>query len=265
MKLINKTILITGGSSGIGLAMANELTQFNNTVIICGRDVKKLENAKLNNRSLKIIQCDVSDEEAIKEMVNTVLQKHPSLNVLINNAGVMSIHDVKNDSLSFKQQKNEVMTNLLGTISLSGKFIPYFLKQKEAAIINVSSGLAYMPFQLAPVYTATKAAIHSYSLSIRAALKSTPISVIEILPPMVNTDMSKGLEMPGLKKISPQQMVKFSIKKINKGKLEIQPGSSAMMIKMYKWFPQMVNKMMSLMAPKILKNLVKYAVKQFYF
>jgi uncharacterized oxidoreductase len=253
MKLHDQTILITGGSSGIGLAFANELSQ-NNTIIICGRDNNKLDDAKKNNSALNIIQCDVSDENSIKVLVENLTHRFPNLNVLINNAGVMNIHEVKNNSLPFDNQKEEVKTNILATISLSDKLIPHFIKQKEAAIINVTSGLAYMPFELAPVYTATKAAIHSYSQSMRIALKNTPISIIEILPPMVDTNMSEGLEMPGIKKISAQKMVNFCIKKIEKGKKEIQPGSSAMMIRMYKLFPNMTSKMMSKMAPKVLAS-----------
>ena len=115
-----------------------------------------------------------------------------------------------------------------------------------------------MPFLASPVYAATKAAVHSYSQSIRQALKNTSIKVFEALPPMIDTEMSKDLDMPGMKKISSEKLAQIIIKEMNKGKLEIRPGMSAMMIRMYKFSPWMINTMMAKMAPKILSKIPKY-------
>ena len=258
MNISNNTILITGGSSGIGLAMAKEFLKYDNVVIICGRNAQKLEQARLLNPKLRTIIGDVSDDLSASEMVNNILKDYPSLNVLVNNAGMMHLHDVVEDSLSLELQKKEIMTNVYGVISLCDRFLPHLKKQKHAAIINVTSGLAYMPFVASPVYAASKAAIHSYSLSIRGALKNTTISIIEVLPPMVDTEMTHGMDMPGIKKIKPEKLAQITVSKINNNQKEIRPGASAMMIKMYRWFPWMVNKMMSSMAPKILADLPRY-------
>lgn len=258
MKLTNNTVLITGGSAGIGLALSKQLLAQNNTVIICGRGSQKLEVVKRSHPKIHTRVCDVSDDTAIKAMVASVIKDFPSLNVLINNAGLMHIHDIANNSLALSHQKNEIQTNFYGVVALCDSLIGHLKKQDNAAIINISSGLAYMPFLAAPVYTATKAAVHSYSQSIRQALKGTSIKVIEALPPMVETDMSKGLEMEGMNKISPEKLADIIIKQVQKGKLEIRPGASAMMIRMYKLFPWMINAVMGKMAPKILLNIPKY-------
>mgnify|MGYP000417128507 CR=1 FL=1 len=255
MNISNNTILITGGSMGIGLALAEELLQQNNTVIICARNQKKLDSAQKKNPNLHTVTCDVSDEHSVSNMVDNLLKDHPTLNILINNAGMMHLHDVVNNSLALEHQKNEILTNIFGVISLCDKLLPHLIKQKNAAIVNVTSGLAYMPFMAAPVYTATKAAIHSYSLSIRAALKNTSVTVFEVLPPMVETEMSHGMDMPGMKKMLPNNLAKYTIKKMRKDTLEIKPGAASMMIKMYNWFPWMINKMMDNMAPKLLADI----------
>jgi len=258
MKISNNTILITGGSSGIGLAMAKEFLKHDNVVIICGRNTKKLEQARLLNPKLRTITCDVSDDLSASEMVNTILKDYPSLNMIVNNAGMMHLHDVAESSLALELQKKEIMINVYGVISLCDRFIPHLMKQKQSAIVNITSGLAYMPFVASPVYAATKAAIHSYSQSIRVALRSTPVSVFEVLPPMVDTEMSHGIDMPGMKKMQAEKLAQITVAKINNNQKEIRPGVSAMMIKMYLWFPWMVNKMMSSMAPKILADLPRY-------
>ncbi len=258
MNISNNTILITGGSAGIGLSFAKELLDKGNTVIVCGRNESRLNLAKKAHPALHTIVCDVSDEVAIQAMVQNVIQDYPNLNMLINNAGLMHIHDVAKKTLALKHQKDEIQTNFFGVVALCDALIPHLQQQKQSAIVNVSSGLAYMPFLAAPVYTATKAAIHSYTQSIRQALKGSAITVFEVLPPMVDTSMSHGLEMQGMKKISSEDMARYVVKKMDKGQLEIRPGAAAMMIKMYKIFPGMINMMMGKMAPALLKNIPDY-------
>jgi len=258
MKMTNNTILITGGSSGLGLSMAEELIEKGNTLIICGRSIEKLNAAKLRLPKLITYQCDVSNEQSVDTLIMKIKEKHTSLNILVNNAGVMHLHDIVNDSLPLKFQEMEIMTNFYGVISLCNKLIPLLKKQKNSAILNITSGLAYMPFMASPVYAATKAAVHSYSQSLRQSLKRTSIEVFEALPPMIDTEMSKNIDMPGMKKISSEALAKIIIKDMNKGKKEIRPGMSAMMIRMYKLFPWLINTMMAKMSPKILLNLPKY-------
>jgi len=258
MKMTDNTILITGGSAGLGLSMAEELIEKGNTVIICSRSDKKLNAAKLKLSTLITYQCDISNEQSIDVLITQITEKHPTLNILINNAGIMHLHDIVNDSLPLKLQEKEIFTNFYGVIALCNKLIPLLKKHDKSAILNITSGLAYMPFMASPIYAATKAAVHSYSQSIRQSLKKTSIEVFEALPPMIDTEMSKHIEMPGMKKISSKALSKIIIKKMGKNKKEIRPGMSAMMIRMYKLFPWMVNIMMAKMSPKILLNLPKY-------
>ena len=258
MRTAKNTILITGGSTGLGLALAEELIKQDNTVIICGRNLDKLNNAKLNTPALITYECDVSDEQSIDILIDKIKTKHSSLNVLVNNAGVMHLHDIANGSLSLKHQEMEILTNFYGVVALCDKIIPILKSKEESAILNITSGMAYMPFLASPVYAATKAAVHSYTQSIRQALKKTSIKIFEALPPMIDTEMSKDIEMPGMKKISSQKLARIIINDMQNGKLEIRPGMSAMMIRMYKTFPWMVNAMMAKMAPKMLLNIPKY-------
>lgn len=258
MNLFNNTILITGGSAGIGLALAKILLAQDNTVIICGRDQQKLETAAKQHKNLHGFVCDVSNEESIDQLMANVLKAHPELNIVVNNAGSMHIHDVANNSLALAHQQQEIDTNFFGVVAMCNKFLPHLQKQTNAAILNITSGLAYMPFLASPVYAATKSAVHSYSMSIRQALKNTSVRVYEALPPMVDTDMSKGLEMPGMKKMQPEKLAQVIVKQMGKGKLEIRPGDSAMMITMYKLFPGMINFVMGKMGPKLLEDIPKY-------
>lgn len=258
MKMTNNTILITGGSAGLGLEFAKQLLEKNNTVIICGRNKQRLNKVQKEYPQLKTIECDVSDASSLKNMLTIIEKEYPTLNVLINNAGAMHLHDVSKNSLAFGLQQQEIETNFTAVVALCDALIPHFKQQKESAIINITSGLAYMPFVLAPVYAATKAAVHSYSQSIRQALKGSSISIFEVLPPMIDTEMTESLDMPSMKKVSAGYLTEIIIKKIEKNILEIRPGASSMMIKMYKLFPWMINSMMLKMAPKVLLKLPKY-------
>ncbi len=258
MNISNNTVLITGGSAGIGLALAKEFLKHNNTVIICGRNASRLEKARSESPELITVNCDIADDASVELMLKSILSDYPALNVLVNNAGTMHLHDVVNESLPLELQKQEIMTNVYGSIGLSDRLLSHFKKQKNAAIVNVTSGLAVMPFSASPVYAATKAAIHSYSMSMRAALKKTSVSIFEVLPPMVDTDLTSTMEMPGMKKLQPERLAKITLAKMKKNQTEIRPGSSAMMISMYRWFPSLINTVMNSMTPRLLNNLPTY-------
>ncbi len=191
-------------------------------------------------------------------MIKAICKDHPNLNMLINNAGVMHIHDVVNNSLTLEHQKEEVMTNFYGVISLCDKLLPQLMKQKSSAILNITSGLVYMPFLAAPVYNATKAGIHSYTQSIRQALRDTSVTVFEVLPPVVDTELSRNIEMKVIAKMSPDKLAKIIIQRMKNGKVEIKPGAFAMIIKMYKLFPWLINTIVSKVARRTLTNIPKY-------
>jgi uncharacterized oxidoreductase len=192
MKTKGNTILITGGATGIGFALAETLVNAGNKAIICGRRENKLNEAKQKLPQIQIKVCDISVEKEREALFVWAKDNYPDLNVLINNAGIQRMINLKKGTQELFNGKNEIETNFVAPIYLSAYFIPWFLKKKEAAIINVSSGLGFVPMSVMPVYCATKAAVHSFTVSLRHQLKGTSIKVFEIVPPAVDTELGKG-------------------------------------------------------------------------
>lgn len=202
MKLEGNTVLITGGATGIGLALAEAFIDAGNEVIICARTEVNLKKAKEKLPNLQIWKCDVSNEAERIALHDWATSTFPNLNVLINNAGIQRMIDFRKgtkDLLRFRQDDgaDEIEINLKSLIYMTALFTPHLLKQKEAAIVNVSSGTAFVPqpsliTTVLPVYVATKVAIHSFSQSLREQLKDTPIKVFELVPPMMDTNLDKG-------------------------------------------------------------------------
>jgi len=191
------TVLITGGGSGIGFALAERFVQSGSSVIICGRREHKLREARSKYPQLHIRVCDVADPAERTALFAWTTQAFPGLNMLVNNAGIQQRIALKQKP-SWDTLSKEVAVNLEAPIHLSTLFIPHLLQQKRSAIINVTSGLAFVPLANVPVYCATKAALRSFTLSLRHQLSGTPIEVIEIIPPAVDTDLGgKGLHTFG--------------------------------------------------------------------
>ena len=188
MKLSGNTIFITGATSGIGRGLAEAFHSRGNKVIIGGRRKALLDEVTRANPGMDAVEIDVSNPAQIASVTESLKQKYPALNVLINNAGIMPFADVTGP-LDDAQAVNQVNTNLLGPVRISGALIEHLKKQPEAFIINNSSVVAYIPMSMAALYSATKAAIHSYSLSQRFALRETSVRVLEIAPPWVDTDL----------------------------------------------------------------------------
>lgn len=189
MNLSGNTILITGGASGIGLAFAERFLKEGNKVIAVGRSIQKLQEAKEKYPELIIRGCDVSLEQDRSKLFEWATKEFPELNVLVNNAGIQQRVNLLNAANDWEYYRNEIAINTEGPLHLSMLFIPHLTKQKTAVILNVTSGLAIMPAVWAPIYSATKAALRSYTLSLREQLINTNVEVIEILPPAVNTDL----------------------------------------------------------------------------
>ena len=189
MKTTDNTILITGGGSGIGRGLAEAFHRLGNQVIIAGRGQKALDETTTANPGMKSLTLDVSDPKSIQSFATQVTKDYPSLNVLINNAGIMRPENLLEASNDLSTAEKTVTTNLLGPIRLTAALLPSLRKQPRATIMTVSSGLAFVPFAVTPTYCATKAAIHSYSQSLRYQLKETNVEVIELIPPYVQTTL----------------------------------------------------------------------------
>jgi uncharacterized oxidoreductase len=196
MNLSGNTILITGGGSGIGRGLAEALHALGNQVVISGRRQGALDETTAANPGMKSLALDITSPDAIRSFAAQVASQFPSLNVLINNAGIMRAEKLLAQQPDLADSEAIVTTNLLGPIRLTAALLPHLQNQPHAAIMNVSSGLAFLPLTFTPTYCATKAAIHSYSLSLRYQLKATNIEVLELVPPYVATDLMSGASDP---------------------------------------------------------------------
>ena len=253
MKLKDKTILITGGTSGIGLELARQLIAGGNTVIVTGRDTQKLESAARDLPGIHTLQSDVSDPAAIQSLRQNVLGRFPMLDVLINNAGIMRKLDM-NQGPALQEVTREIDINLSGPIRMIQEFLPHLRTRENAAIVNVSSGLAFVPLPIAPVYCATKAAMHSFSQSLRVQLAGTTVTVIELAPPGVETPLFRGEfaeETKGQPAMDVKVLARKAIAGIEAGKLEICPGLSNVLKTMGRIAPRfMVNQLAKASRPK---------------
>src|SRR5689334_1099613 len=209
MKLTGRTILITGGSAGIGLAFALKFVELGNEVIVTGRRQAVLDEVKAKHPRLHIIQSDVADPAQIAALAARVKADFPKLDVLMNNAGVMLHRNLKARTPDFAGLMEEMNINVGGVIGMTSAFIDILMANK-GTLINVSSALAFVPLPSAPIYSASKAAIHSYTQSLRFQLEKTGIEVIELMPPAVKTDLTADLPEGSLKLITTDELVKES-------------------------------------------------------
>jgi uncharacterized oxidoreductase len=243
MDLKNNTILITGGASGIGLELAKQLSLLGNTLIITGRDQKKLDEAKKILPKIHTYKSDVSDPQQISQLFDKVTKDFSALNILINNAGIMKTINVHDQSGSLEDVTKEIEINLNGPIQMVKKFLPHLKSKQSAAIMNVSSGLAFVPLPTSPVYCATKAGLHSYTLSLRVQLKKTSVKVFELAPPATQTELLSdfnALDMKGIPVMKVEDMVAATIKGMKADQYEIRPGQSNQLKFMSRLAPQFI-------------------------
>lgn len=191
MKTTQNTILITGGGTGIGEALAHRFHDLGNTVIIAGRRLETLKKAVGDRPRMHALTLDMDDPANVAAFAGKLVKDFPAVNVLVNSAGIMRMEPGLDKYRDLSDAEASVTSNLLGPIRLTNALIEHLTRQPDAAIVNVSSGLAFVPLVIAPTYSAIKAAIHSYTVSLRAVLKNK-VEVIELVPPAVQTDLTPG-------------------------------------------------------------------------
>jgi uncharacterized oxidoreductase len=219
----SRTILITGGTSGIGLALAERFLDAGSEVIICGRRRERLQQAKERLPRLHIRVCDMTRSADRVELFEWVTGEFPRLDVLVNNAGIQRRVDLTGGE-EWQETQSEIAINLEAPIHLTMLFIPHLLRQESPAIINVTSGLAFAPLANVPIYCATKAALRSFTLSLRHQLSATSVEVIEIIPPAVDTDLGGvGLHTFG---VPLDEFIDATMKRLEEGAIEIPYATS---------------------------------------
>jgi len=239
MELKNSTILITGGSSGIGFEFVKQLIAHQPAaILITGRDISRLEQVRQQYPQVHIFQSDVSDPEAIRQLAETVTAQFPELNIVINNAGIMRYINL----LDTGQQDitAEIAIDLSGPILMVQQFLPHLLTRSSAAIINVSSGLAFIPFPISPVYSAAKAGLRAYTRVLRLQLKDTNIKVFELAPPSTETPLQKDFTglVDSSHNMAVDKMIGITIKGLLNDQLEIKPGFSKVLKLMSRLMPE---------------------------
>jgi uncharacterized oxidoreductase len=243
MKLTDNTILITGGSSGIGLAILKSFYQLGNKIIIVARDIDKLKEVQIQFPEIAIFQCDLTNQTDIDGLIVFIEQNYSNLNMLFNNAAIQYNYDFLTEQNIVNKIDYEVSANLTSTIKLCGLLLPVLLKNENSAIVNVSSGLAISPKKSAPVYCASKAAIHNFTKAFRYQMEGINLKVFEILPPIVETPMTEGR---GKNKISPEELVNEFMNDFKKNKEESYIGKSKLL--------KFINRILPKISDRILKN-----------
>jgi uncharacterized oxidoreductase len=227
LRTTGNTILITGGSTGIGFALARVLSEAGNEVVICGRRGDRLDEAKRMLSGVHAVKCDVADAGERKTLFDWATGNFRNLNILVNNAGIQRQIDFRTGAADLTTGEDEIETNLRAPIHLSALFIPHLVAQQAAAIVNVSSGLGFIPLATVPVYCATKAALHSFSLSLRHQLRETPVKVFEIIPPTVDTELDKGARQRRGQRdrgIQPEEVAQATLRALAADEYELAVG-----------------------------------------
>ncbi len=254
MKLEGKTILITGGTSGIGLELAKQMLAAGNTVLITGRDSRRIQKVQQALPDVHAFQSDASDPLEIAKLHREVLARFPRLSVIVNNAGIMRNLNL-NTVAHPADVTREIAIDLSGPILVNQEFLPHLREQSEALIVNVSSGLALIPFTISPVYSAAKAGLHAYTRCLRAQMKGTSVRVIELLPPGTETPLFRGefeKEMKGQKAMDVTVLVKQAIAGMEAGQDEIRPGLAKVLGVMSRLAPNfMMAQIARMSAPKL--------------
>lgn len=233
MRTSGNTILITGGGSGIGFELAKQFIAHNNTVVICGRRAGTLEEAFRQLPDVITIQCDVTNADSVDHMISTLQEKGLSINMIVNNAAKANAYVLGSSAHAEENAVEEINTNYLAVVRLTEKFLAQLILQREAAIINITSVVAVVPGVILPTYSASKAALHSYTQSLRLSLSKFPnVGVFEVMPPLVDTEFSR--ELSSHDKMPPAKVALDVIEGIASDKLEMHLGATSSLFAMHK-------------------------------
>lgn len=235
MKIKNNTVLITGGSSGIGFELSKVMIQNGNKVIICGKSNEKLLAAKKAEPKLITYQCDLAKTSECEELVDKIKINHPKLNIIVNNAAIVNKIDFLNDEKALELAENEYQTNLLAPIRLIKLLYNTISANESPAIINITSGLIFAPRVIYPFYNSSKSALHSFTQTLRIYLKNEKTEVFEVMFPAVNTPWHKGT--PPKIAIRVEEAVSQMIKGLEKGESEIRVGGAKILYLMSRVAP----------------------------
>jgi len=244
MEIRNSTILITGGTSGIGLEMVKQFTELGAKIIVTGRNLEMLYETQKKCPMVHVLQSDVSNPSDIEQLYTDVIQQFPELNIIVNNAGVMRLIDLEDTSVDLQNLVREIDINLSGTIQMVHRFLPHLIKKDSAAIVNVSSAIAFMAYSSAPIYSASKAGVHAYTKALRLQLQKTNVKVFEVIPPGVNTNLQQDWVLqpnPG-QMMDVKKMVHAIARGISKNRTEITPGLSGVVKYMCRIAPDLIEK-----------------------
>jgi len=235
MKTSKNTVLITGGSAGIGFEIARLFDEKDNHVIIVGRNEARLAQAAAKLKNVTAIAADVSNEADVNRLAKQLQENFPNLNVVVNNAGRAFAYHLNADSTTAAKAEEEFRTNFFAVLNLTDKLLPQLQKQPEAAIVNVSSIVAFAPNSFISTYSASKAALHSYTKSLRIALEKTGVKVFELMPPLVNTEFSEGIG--GAAGIAPSVVAEDLVDAIENDRYEIRVGNTENIYQLYRSSP----------------------------
>ncbi len=232
MKTTGNTVLITGGASGIGLALAGAFYREQNTVIILGRNQGRLEQAKRLYPGLHTLQVDIACKQERYQLLETLQTEFPDLNILVNNAGIAHFGDVQQDPELFKNACVEIETNYLAPLHLSLLLLPHLMQQHSPAIVNITTAGVYIPLSVMPGYSASKAALSSFTHALQQQLAETPLRVFEVLPPAVDTDLVSRFKM---QKLQPELLAKKILTGLKNDRYDMPIGST----KVLKWLAKL--------------------------
>ena len=243
MKLTENTILITGGTSGIGFELVRQFYELDNKLIVISSNQSNLEKLKTQFPKINILVCDLSIILSVRQLIDKCLSEYSDINIIINNAGIQNNYTWTEEKEGYKKIENEIRVNFTSPMQIIYGLLPILTNKPNSAIVNVSSGLAFAPKKSAPIYCATKSAIHNGTKALRYQLEDTTVKVFEIIPPLVDTAMTEGR---GKGKISPKELVDEFIGNFKKDKFESNIGKTKLL--------RFIQRISPNLADKILKN-----------